>query len=150
MTHESGSTATGPLSPAELERINAYWRAANYGTADMRAILAAEAAGDEAAILAIGVYLHRLRAAIAAMVAALRGLDVLVFTGGVGEHAPSIRERVAVDLAYLGVVVAPTANAAAEGDADVGAPDAQVRSLVITAREDLEIAREARAVLGLA
>jgi len=120
------------------------------GTADMRAILAAEAAGDEAAILAIGVYLHRLRASIAAMVAALRGLDVLVFTGGVGEHAPSIRERVAVDLAYLGVVVDPAANAAAETDADIGAPEARVRTLVVAAREDLEIAREVRAVLRLA
>ena len=65
------------------------------GTADMRAILAAEAAGDETATLALGVYLHRLRASIAAMVAALGGLDVLVFTGGVGENAPAIRERVA-------------------------------------------------------
>ncbi|HEY4632528.1 MAG TPA: acetate/propionate family kinase [Candidatus Limnocylindrales bacterium] len=119
------------------------------GTDDMRAILAAEAAGDEAAILAIGVYLHRLRASIAAMVAALRGLDVLVFTGGVGEHAPSIRERVAVDLAYLGVVVDPAANAAAQTDADIGTPEARVRTLVVTAREDLEIAREVRATLGL-
>jgi len=118
------------------------------GTADMRAILAAEAAGDEAAILAIGVYLHRLRASIAAMVAALRGLDVLVFTGGVGEHATSIRERVAIDLAYLGLVVDPTANAAAEADADIGAPETRVRTLVVTAREDLEIAREVRATLG--
>jgi acetate kinase len=119
------------------------------GTADMRAILAAEAAGDEAAILAIGVYLHRLRASIAAMVAALGGLDVLVFTGGVGEHAPSIRVRVAVDLAYLGIVVDPTANDGAEVDADIGAPEARVRTLVVTAREDLEIAREVRAVLRL-
>jgi acetate kinase len=119
------------------------------GTADMRAILAAEAAGDEAAILAIGVYLHRLRASIAAMVAALGGLDVLVFTGGVGERAPSIRERVAVDLAHLGVAVDPTANAAAEADADIGAPEARVRTLVVSAREDLEIAREVRATLGL-
>jgi acetate kinase len=119
------------------------------GTADMRAILAAEAAGDEAAILAIGVYLHRLRASVAAMVAALGGLDVLVFTGGVGEGAPSIRERVAIELAYLGVVVDPTANAGAQADADVGAPDARVRTLVVAAREDLEIAREVRATLGM-
>jgi acetate kinase len=119
------------------------------GTADMRAILAAEAAGDEAASLALGVYLHRLRGSIAAMVAALGGLDVLVFTGGVGEHAPSIRERVAADLPYLGVAVNPTANASAEGDAEIGAPDSPVRTLVVTSREDLEIAREVRAVLGL-
>ncbi|HEX4897056.1 MAG TPA: acetate/propionate family kinase [Candidatus Limnocylindrales bacterium] len=119
------------------------------GTADMRAILAAEAAGDEAAILALGVYVHRLRASIAAMVAALGGLDVIVFTGGVGEHAPAIRGRVATDLAHLGVVVNPAANDGAEADADIGAPDARVRTLVVTAREDLEIAREVRATLGL-
>ena len=120
------------------------------GTADMRAILADEAAGDEAAVLAIGVYLHRLRASIAAMVAALGGLDVLVFTGGVGEHAPSIRERVALDLAYLGVAVDATANATAERDAKIGEPGSPVATLVVTAREDLEIAREVRAVLGFA
>ena len=118
------------------------------GTDDMRAIVLAEAAGDEEAMLALGVYLHRLRASIAAMVAALRGLDVLVFTGGVGEHAPSIRERVAVDFAHLGVVVDPAANAAAQTDADIGTPEARVRTLVVTAREDLEIAREVRATLG--
>jgi acetate kinase len=83
------------------------------------------------------------------MVAALGGLDVLVFTGGVGEHAPSIRVRVAVDLAYLGIVVDPTANDGAEVDADIGAPEARVRTLVVTAREDREIAREVRAVLRL-
>jgi acetate kinase len=120
------------------------------GTADMRAILAAEASGDEAAVLGLGVYLHRLRASIAAMVAALGGLDVLVFTGGVGENAPAIRARVAADLAYLGVAVDPPANAAARDDAEVGAAGAPVRTLVIRAREDLEIAREVRAVLGLA
>jgi acetate kinase len=120
------------------------------GTADMRAILAAEASGDEAAILGLGVYLHRLRASIAAMVAALGGLDVLVFTGGVGENAPAIRARVAADLAYLGVAVDPAANAAARDDAEVGVVGAPVRTLMIRAREDLEIVREVRAVLGLA
>jgi acetate kinase len=119
------------------------------GTADMRAILAAEAAGDEAAILGLGVYLHRLRASIAAMVAALGGLDVLVFTGGVGENAPAIRARAAADLAYLGVAVDPASNDAARGDAEIGAASAPVRALVIGAREDLEIVREVRAVLGL-
>ena len=119
------------------------------GTADMRAILAAEAAGDEASILGLGVYLHRLRGSIAAMVAALGGLDVLVFTGGVGENAPAIRERAAADLAYLGVAVDAAANAAVRGDAEIGTRAAPVRTLVITAREDLEIVREVRAILGL-
>jgi len=119
------------------------------GTADMRAILVAEAAGEDAATLAIGVYLHRLRASIAAMVAALGGLDVLVFTGGVGERAPAIRERVAADLAYLGVGLDQAANAGIHGDGEIGEAGAPVRTLVIAAREDLEIAREVRTVLGL-
>ncbi|TAK00897.1 MAG: acetate/propionate family kinase, partial [Chloroflexota bacterium] len=119
------------------------------GTADMRAILAAEATDDEAATLAVGVYLHRLRGSIGAMAAALGGLDVLVFTGGVGEGAPSIRERVCGDLAHLGVAVDATGNATATGDAEIGAPGSPVATLVVAAREDLEIAREVRAVLGL-
>jgi acetate kinase len=125
------------------------------GTADMRAILAAEAVGDQDAVLAVGAYLHRLRASIAAMVAALGGLDVLVFTGGVGEHAPSIRARAAGGLAFLGVALDEATNSAADGgpggagDVEIGAPGAPVRCLVVTAREDLEIAREVRAVLAL-
>ena len=119
------------------------------GTADMRAILEAEAAGDPAATLAVGVYLHRLRAAVAAMTASLGGLDVLVFTGGVGEHAPAIRERAARDLAFLGVAIDSAANTAPdeEPDRDIGETGARVRTLVIAAREDLEMAREAREVL---
>jgi acetate kinase len=119
------------------------------GTADMRAILEAEAAGEEAAKLALAVYTHRLRAGIASMVAALGGLDLLVFTGGVGENAPSIRERAAAGLGFLGVALDGEANSAARADAEIGARDAAVRTLVVTAREDLEIAREVRAVLEL-
>ncbi len=118
------------------------------GTADMRAILAAEAGGDEAAALAMGVYLHRLRAGVAAMAAALGGLDVLVFTGGVGENAPAVRARLAAALGWLGVAVDPEANAAAVGDGDISVSGAAVRSLVIVAREDLEVVRQVREVLG--
>jgi len=118
------------------------------GTADMREILAAEAAGDETAALAVGVYLHRLRGAIATMAAAMGGLDVILFTGGVGENAGPIRERAAAGLAFLGIAVDPARNAAARPDAEIGAQGAAVRALVIRAREDLEIARETRTVLG--
>jgi acetate kinase len=118
------------------------------GTADMRAILAAEANGDEAATLAVGVYLHRLRAAVAAMVAALGGLDVLVFTGGVGEHAPLVRARLAADLGYLGVAVDGRANESVDGDADISGSASAVRVLVIVAREDLEVVRQVREVLA--
>jgi acetate kinase len=83
------------------------------------------------------------------MAAALGGVDALVFTGGVGEHAPEIRARAAHGLRFLGVAVDEAANRAVRGDADVSAVGAAVRTLVVTAREDLEIARQTRAVLGL-
>jgi acetate kinase len=117
------------------------------GTADMRQILARD---DPEAALALEVYLHRLRARIAAMAAALGGLDVLVFTGGVGEGAPEVRRGAADGLGFLGVRIDPERNATARADADIGAPGAAVRSLVVTAREDLEVAAATRRVLSAA
>jgi acetate kinase len=114
------------------------------GTPDMREVLARD---DDSARLAIDVYLHRLAASVAAMAAALGGLDALVFTGGVGEHAPAIRAGAAERLAFLGVALDPAANRAADGDADVGMPGATVRIAVVAAREDVEMARQARAAL---
>jgi acetate kinase len=122
------------------------------GTADMREVLSRAAAGDARAILGRGVYLHRLRASIAAMAAAMDGLDVLVFTGGVGEKSAEIRSRAADGLAFLGVAVDESRNAlgpaARSDDWEVSAPAARVRTFVITAREDLQIAAEVRSVLA--
>jgi acetate kinase len=118
------------------------------GTADMREVLAAAARGEPAAILGLDVYVHRLRAAIAAMAAALGGLDALVFTGRVGERAPQVRARAAERLGFLGIALDDSANTAATTDAEIGAPDAPARTLVIESREDLEIARSVRAALG--
>jgi acetate kinase len=114
----------------------------------MREVVDRAAAGDAAASLALGVYLHRLRAGIAAMAAAADGLDVLVFTGGVGERSAVVRARAASGLGWLGVEVDGARNEAVEGDADVTAADAAVRTLVVTAREDLAIARAVRRLLG--
>ena len=118
------------------------------GTADMRAILEAAAAGQPEATLALDVYLHRLRAGIAAMVAALGGLDVLVFTGGVGEHAPEVRARAAAGLGFLGVAVDDGRNADGPTDREIGAAGAAVATVVIEAREDIQIAHDVRAVLA--
>jgi acetate kinase len=118
------------------------------GTGDLREIAAAVDAGDPAATLALDVYVHRLRASIASMAAAMGGLDVLVFTGGVGEHSALVRQRTGDGVGFLGVGVDPPANAAVDGDADITATGASVRTLVVTAREDLEIARQTRAALG--
>nr|WP_324905802.1 acetate/propionate family kinase [Baekduia sp.] len=115
------------------------------GTADLREILGRD---DEDAVLALDAYVHRLRGSIAAMAAALGGLDALVFTGGVGEHAPEIRRRAAEGLAFLGVAIDPTKNAGADTDLEISAPGAAVATHVVAAREDREIARQVRAVLG--
>jgi acetate kinase len=120
------------------------------GTADMKAILASENAGDEDAHLAVEVYLHRLRGGIGAMAAAMDGLDSLLFTGGVGEGSAEIRARAAERLGFLGVQLDPEANRAPVLDADIGAEGASVRAFVVRAREDLEIARQVREVLGRA
>ena len=116
------------------------------GSGDMRDVRAAADAGNDAARLAIAVYAHRLRREIAAMAAAMDGLDVLVFTGGIGEHQPRVRAEAAAGLGFLGVRLDPDRNMAT-ADADIGEPGAAVRTLVITAREDVEIARQTRTAL---
>jgi acetate kinase len=110
----------------------------------------AEAGEVGDARLALDVYVHRLVREVAAMTAALGGLDVLVFTGGVGEHAPVVRSAAVAGLAFLGLTLDPDRNTAA-----TGAPDTLVSLagmapavLVIEAREDLEIARQTVATLA--
>jgi acetate kinase len=117
------------------------------GTADMAAVLERAGRGDETAALARDVYLHRLIGEMASMTAALGGLDVLLFTGGVGENAAEIRRRAGAGVAHLGVRLDEAANEAAEPDAEIGAPGSAARVLVIRAREDLEIAHEVRSIL---
>ena len=113
------------------------------GTGDVRELLARN---DAEAGLAVDVYLHRLTGSIATMTAALGGMDALVFTGGVGEGAAAVRQRVGARLAYLGVAMDEAANTAAQvagpygADADVSPAGATVRTLVIRSREDLQIA----------
>jgi acetate kinase len=111
----------------------------------MREVLSRAGAGDEAATLALEVYLHRLRRGIGAMAAVLGGLDALAFTGGVGENAAAIRERAVAGLRFLGVAIDARRNDRC-GDADVSLPEAPARTLVVRAREDLEIARQVRSL----
>jgi acetate kinase len=118
------------------------------GTADMRAVLDRRTAGDERARLALEVYLHRLRAGIGALAATLGGLEALVFTGGVGERSAPVRQEACRGLEFLGVSVDAKVNAQAAPDAELTATGAAVRTLVIAAREDLEIARQVRSALA--
>jgi acetate kinase len=118
------------------------------GTADMREVLARADAGQPEAELALHVYVHRLRASIGAMAAALGGLDALVFTGGVGERSPPIRALACQGLDFLGIELDPGRNREATGDAGIGLADAPVAILAVEAREDLQIAAEVRRVLN--
>ena len=115
------------------------------GTPDMRELLGRD---DPDARLAFDVYVHRLRAGIGAMAAALGGLDALVFTGGVGEGSARVRQAACEGLSHLGVVLDEARNEAVHGDADIAAEASRVAVLVIRAREDVEIARQARTLLG--
>jgi acetate kinase len=122
------------------------------GTGDMREVLSRAAAGDSRSVLGRDVYLHRLRASVAAMAAAMGGLDVLVFTGGVGENSPEVRSRAAGGLGFLGVAVDETRNTLDKADRggedwEITASRAAVRTFVIAAREDRQIAAEVRSVL---
>ncbi len=118
------------------------------GTADMREILQRIADGDERAELAFDVYIHRLRGLIAAMAAAMNGLEALVFTGGVGENAAPVRASAVAGLRFLGLEIDPMLNASLGPDNDISAPGSRVPTLVIKAREDVEVAREVRRVLS--
>ena len=131
-----------------LERRSGLLALSGGRSGDMRDLLAARAEGDEVASLAVEVYLHRLRAKVAAMAAAAGGIDVLVFTGGVGEHAAAVRAGAAGGLAWLGVELDPAANAAADGDAVIGAAGVAVTTLVVTSREELVVAAGCEEALG--
>ncbi len=118
------------------------------GSGDMREVLARREKGEAAATAAFDVYIHRLGREIAGMTAALGRLDVLVFTGGVGEHAPAVRAAAAERLAHLGVAVDADGNDRAEGDAVITRPGARAETVVVTSREDLQIADQVRTLLG--
>ena len=144
LEHESLSPAEARLA---LERESGLLGLSGV-SGDLREVLDAAGTGHERAARAIEVYVHRLRAGIAAMAASMDGADAVVFTGGVGENAPSIRARVCEGLGFLGLALDAAADESGAGDRDIGHPDAETRVLVVESREDLQMAREARALLG--
>jgi acetate kinase len=117
---------------------------------DMRQILAARAAGDARATLAFDVYIARLREEIVAMVAHLGGIDALVFTAGVGEHAAEVRAAACSRCEWFGLALDEAANAAAVADVEITGRQSRVRVLVLHTREELMVARETACVLASA
>jgi acetate kinase len=118
------------------------------GVADMREVLRGVAAGVDRSRLAFDVYIHRLRSCIGAMAASMNGADAVVFTGGIGENAPAVRAAAVSGLRFLGLEIDPALNSKVDSDSDISVEGATTRTLVVRAREDVEVAREVRRVLS--
>ena len=115
---------------------------------DMREILAARAVGDARAMLAFDLYVARLREGIGAMVAALGGIDALVFTGGVGEHSGEVRATACADFTWIGLFLDEARTRPRVATRRSPRQHSRVRVLVLHTREELMVARQTRDVLG--
>jgi acetate kinase len=111
-------------------------------SSDMRTLLSSS---DPAARLAIDIFVYRIRRELGSLAAALGGLDAIVFTGGIGEHAPAIRERVCHDAAWLGIELAAAANT--QGGPRISVPGSRVGGWVVPTNEELMIARHTQRLL---
>ncbi|WP_118168665.1 acetate kinase [Nostoc sphaeroides] len=109
-------------------------------SSDMREVREAIAQGNSRAQLAWDIYVHRLRSSIGAMLTSLGGLDALVFTAGVGEHSPEIRQAACEAFGFLGLKIDLEKNQQQPVDEDIATPDSAVRILVIHTQEDWAIA----------
>jgi acetate kinase len=116
------------------------------GTNDMRDIMAMAEKRDQRAQVAIEMFVYRIQKYIGAYVAALNGIDLIVFTGGIGENNPHIRERVAANLEYLGAQIDREKN---ESNETVFSSDkSRVQLMAIPANEEMVIAAETHALLA--
>jgi acetate kinase len=152
-------TRSGDLDPAIVEYLTrreavpvetvGEWLSSRSGllglsglSSDMRALLARE--GDHpGARLALAVFCYRARKYVGAYLAALGGAQAVVFTGGIGEHAPGIRARICAGMDWCGLRLDPARNAAAVGAEGCISPrEAALKAYVIAADEEPIIARE--------
>ncbi|MGB7281094.1 MAG: acetate kinase [Candidatus Acidiferrum sp.] len=109
---------------------------------DMREVVVAMKQGNARAKLAFDIFVHRLRAGIGSMIAALNGVDVLVFTAGIGENSAEVRAAACANLGFLGLAIDATKNLASPKEQDISATVSKVSVLVLAAQEDWAIARE--------
>ncbi len=114
----------------------------------MRDVLAAAREGHKRARLALDIYTHRVRQAIGALAVTMGGIDALVFTAGVGEHASEVREIICGGLECLGIELDRQANAACRPDSDIATPSSRCRILVIATREEVTMLHEVLHVLA--
>ena len=111
-------------------------------SSDMREVEAAMKKGNKRAQLAFDMFAHRLSEGISAMIAALGGLDVLVFTAGIGENSPQVRAAACEKLGFAGIKIDLESNQRSPSDREISAPDSNVRVWIVPAQEDWAIAQE--------
>lgn len=117
------------------------------GLSDMRSIHQAAREGNRDALFAEELFAYRIRKYIGAYAAVLNGVDALIFTGGIGEHASYTRAQVCANLDFLGIRIDPVRNEEQRTDLrEINTREASVRILVIPANEELEIARQCAAL----
>ena len=113
---------------------------------DMRQVISAMKDGNPRAKLAFDIFVHRLQAGIGSMIAALGGIDALVFTAGIGENSPEVREVACASFGFLGLTLDSLKNDCAQPDQDISASRSTVRVFVLRAQEDWAIAMECRRI----
>ncbi|MBQ8607746.1 MAG: acetate kinase [Bacteroidaceae bacterium] len=117
-------------------------------SSDMREVAAAAKSGNERARLALDIYFYRIKKYIGAYAAAMGGVDVILFTGGVGENQADCRETACAGLEFMGVKIDPAVNNAIHGEeAIISAADSKVKVVVIPTDEEMMIASDTLALL---
>ena len=117
-------------------------------SSDMREIEAAVNAGDERAVLGLDMYEQRILKYVGAYAAEMGGVDIIVFTGGVGENQTGVRENVCAPLGFMGVKLDNELNAKVRGtETVISTPDSKVKVVVIPTDEEYLIARDTEAIV---
>lgn len=114
---------------------------------DMRDILEAARTGNDRARLAVEVFCYHVKKYIGCYAGVMNGVDVLVFTGGIGEHSPEIRERICRDMDFLGIRIDRTKNPSVHREGEISADGSRVRVLVIATNEEIMVARLAASLV---
>ncbi len=109
---------------------------------DMREVLSRIDAGNDRAKLALDVFVHRVRQGVASMTASMGGVNALVFTGGVGENSPRVREQICAGLHFLGIELDKLANESVNGERAISPDVSAVTVFVIPAKENWIVAQE--------
>jgi len=118
-------------------------------SSDMREIIEAMDDGHSAAKIAFDIYCYRLRKYIGAYAAVMNGADIIVFTGGIGENSPIVREKTLENMQYMGIDLSLDKNREAIGkEMDISTDNAAVKTFVIPTNEELVIARDTLRLIG--